>query len=269
MQDKTLDEITPALLEEIKKTMFDAGKAHKTIKHVLALIRQIFNFAIRLDLYNEYNPLQKVKLPKIDNKRERFLSQEEAAILFDELKHISENTGKPSNVHDIALISLHCGLRAGEVFNIKWHDINFENETISIMDPKTKKNRTAYMIPHVKEMLLKTRETGIISNNGYIFLSKTGEKMKSISKSYRDTVKKLGFNEGIVDKRRRVVFHTLRHTYASWLAMSEVDLYAVQRLMGHSTISMTERYAHLSPNYLKDAVKKFINNFGEPVEKIA
>ena len=72
---------------------------------------------------------------------------------------------------------------------------------------------------------------------------------------FRDTVSDLGFNEGITDRRDKVVFHTLRHTYASWLVQNGIDLYTVMRLMGHSTIAMTERYAHLAPNNLKNAVK--------------
>ncbi|GHT93293.1 hypothetical protein FACS1894122_08290 [Alphaproteobacteria bacterium] len=67
----------------------------------------------------------------------------------------------------------------------------------------------------------------------------------------------LGFNNGVNDDRQKVVFHTLRHTYASWLVMSGVDLYTVQKLMWHSTIAMTERYSHLAPDHLKKAVSMF------------
>jgi site-specific recombinase XerD len=61
-------------------------------------------------------------------------------------------------------------------------------------------------------------------------------------------------DESATDRRQKVVFHTLRHTCASWFVMSGVDLYTVKNIMGHSTIAMTERYAHLAPNYLKKAV---------------
>jgi site-specific recombinase XerD len=79
--------------------------------------------------------------------------------------------------------------------------------------------------------------------------------MSALSKdSYERAVERLGFNVNITDRRQRVVFHTLRHTYASWLVMAGVDLYTVQRLMGHKDITMTQRYAHLAPEHLDKAV---------------
>jgi site-specific recombinase XerD len=62
------------------------------------------------------------------------------------------------------------------------------------------------------------------------------------------------FNAGVTDKRHRVCFHTLRHTFASRLVEGSTDLYAVSKLMGHSTIRMTERYSHLSPEKFKKAI---------------
>lgn len=75
-----------------------------------------------------------------------------------------------------------------------------------------------------------------------------------MSRVFLNTVNELGFNTGVTDPRRRVVFHTLRHTYASWLVQAGVDLYVVRDLLGHSSIKMTERYSHLAPERLKGAV---------------
>jgi integrase len=61
----------------------------------------------------------------------------------------------------------------------------------------------------------------------------------------------MGMNEGVTDARQKVVFHTLRHTFASWLVMRGVPLYDVAKLMGHNTIVMTQRYAHLAPDRLR------------------
>jgi site-specific recombinase XerD len=98
-------------------------------------------------------------------------------------------------------------------------------------------------------------------SKGLVFISTVVTKIDSVSKSFSRAIETLGFNNGIDDHRQKVVFHTLRHTYASWLVMSGVDLYTVQKLMGHSTISMTERYSHLAPDHLKKAVKMLVTNY--------
>ena len=78
---------------------------------------------------------------------------------------------------------------------------------------------------------------------------------RSVEEGGNRVVAALGFNNGVTDPRQKVVFHTLRHTFASWLVEQSVDLYSVKELMGHSTLAMTERYSHLSPDKLRRAVK--------------
>ncbi len=174
-----------------------------------------------------------------------------AEILLQKLKESS------LTVHDMALLSLHCGLRKGEITNLTWNDVDFDNGFLFIKDAKNGKNRKAIMTEDVKSML---KERSKVSVNNFVFTTAKGEPIADISKTFPRVVETLGFNKGISDKRQQVVFHTLRHTYASWLVMSGVDLYTVQRLMGHSTIAMTERYSHLAPDYLKKAVKTFETN---------
>ena len=95
--------------------------------------------------------------------------------------------------------------------------------------------------------------------NSYIFKSRNGDKIKEVSNAFNRVVELLKLNEGVSDNRQKVVFHTLRHTYASWLTQMGTDLYMVQKLMGHSSFAMTQRYAHLSPETLKKAVENFDN----------
>ncbi|GHU19008.1 integrase [Alphaproteobacteria bacterium] len=249
VENKTMNEITLDLLEQIKKAMSDAGKATKTIRHMLALVRQVFNYAINRDLYSGNNPVNKIKKPSSDNRRIRFLTKKEASTLLEHLSKSSEQ------VHDMALLSLHCGLRAGEIFSLTWNDVDFEHGILSIKDTKSGRNRSAIMTRDIKKILEENKENS--ETSGLVFISTTGAKITEISNSFARAVNTLGFNNGVDDDRQKVVFHTLRHTYASWLVMSGVDLYTVQRLMGHSTISMTERYSHLAPDHLKKAVGMF------------
>lgn len=155
------------------------------------------------------------------------------------------------DVHDMALLSLYAGLRAGEIFNLQWERIFWNSDRIIIADPKNGESRLEPMHEFVKEMLKRRYET---DSSGYVFKAKNGGKITDLSDTFQRTIDALGFNDGITDSRQKVVFHTLRHTYASWLVMSGIDLYTVQRLMGHKDIKMTQRYAHLAPGYLEKAV---------------
>ena len=89
---------------------------------------------------------------------------------------------------------------------------------------------------------------------GYVFKSRDGGRVKSLSKTFERTVKALGLNDKVTNSQQKLVFYSNRHTYASWLVMEGNDLYTVQKLMKHSSIQMTQRYAHLAPGYLEKAV---------------
>jgi integrase len=163
----------------------------------------------------------------------------------------------------MALLSLHCGLRAGEIFNLTWNDVDSKNKTILIKDTKSGRNRNAIMTEAVKAMFEKRMHRKQFS---IVFSSKNRNKIREVSRTFDRIIDNLGLNKGITDRRQRVVFHTLRHTYASWLVMSGVDLYMVQKLMGHSTIAMTERYSHLAPDHLRKAVSLLGNSIKQNKE---
>jgi len=163
-------------------------------------------------------------------------------MLLDKLQTAS----KSKQLHDMSLLSLHCGLRAGEIFNLTWNDVDFEHGTIFVKDTKSGRNRNAIMTADIRTILKERKDQS--KSNGFVFQSTSGKKIMEVPDTFARSVEKLGFNDGVDDARQKAVFHTLRHTYASWLVMSGVDLYTVQRLMGHSSISMTERYSHLAPD---------------------
>jgi site-specific recombinase XerD len=109
------------------------------------------------------------------------------------------------------------------------------------------------MTDGVMEMLL-SREIGKPVDLLYPMPDTKGTR-REVPRTFEETVDELGLNAGHQDRRDKVVFHTLRHTYASWLVQSGVDLYQVKGLMGHSVMAMTERYAHLAPESGRDSVK--------------
>jgi integrase len=243
--NKKMNEISAFDLERLKSGLTKEDLAAGTVKHCLVLVREIFNKAIAWKKYQGTNPIKGVKLPSPNNRRERFLTYEEADLLLNELAKVSKT------VHNQALLSLHCGLRAGEIFNLRGHDVDFENGLIRIMDPKNKANRSAYLTEAVRKIL---KERLSEDPNELVFKDRDhGGKMKAISKTFDRTVKGLGFNDGVTDRRQRVVFHTLRHTFGSWLAMQGTQLLTIKELLGHTSTAMTERYSHLIPDVKKRA----------------
>jgi integrase len=248
--DKPLGDIAPFDLEKIKKVMTNAGRAGRSIVYALAVVRQVFNYALTNDLYtgkNPAGPAGKVKRPTTDNKRLRYLSRDEAAALLAELDSMSRD------VHGMALLSIHTGMRAGEVFSLTWADVDLAGGVLLLKDTKSNKNRPAFMTEAVKAMLQARTKS---APAGLVFTGRNGKKIVQASDTFNRAVDKLGLNEGITDRRQRVTFHTLRHTFASWLVESGTDIYTVQELLGHSDLKLTARYAHIGENSLRTAVQR-------------
>ena len=239
MGTKPLKDISPFDLERLKKNMLKAGRAPRSVEYALTTLGQIFRHAERLGYFQGDIPTTKIKKPKYDNKRVRFLSHDEAHTLLEILK------GKSQEIYEMALLSLHCGLRAGEVFSLTWKDVDLD--LITLLDTKNKsKNRVVSMTADVKTIFMQMDQGG---KQDLVFPDrKSGGTRKQISKSFPRAVAETGLNEGIDDRRQRVTFHTLRHTFASWLVMEGISLYEVKELLGHASLTMTERYAHLAPD---------------------
>jgi len=245
-----LKRIKPFHLERVKKNLIDAKKSPRTIDYVMGTFRQVWNMAMRDGIVSGDSPTKRVKVKKTDNRRTRFLSFKEASQLLENLRN------RNTQVHDMALLSLQTGMRASEIFNLCWGDVDLDRGLINIRDPKGIKGRAAFMTDKIRDLFAGMKRK---AHSEYVFTDKTGKtekKFNQIPYTFKTSVKSLGLNEGITDPRERVVFHTLRHTYASWLVESGVSLYMVKELLGHSTLAMTERYSHLGENTLVEAVRR-------------
>jgi len=247
-----LKEISPFAIEKIKQSMSSKKQAPRSIEYALAVIRQVFNTARRSGIYLGESPTANVKRPKVDNGRMRFLTRKEADALLTALKD------KSQDVHDMTLLSLHAGLRFGEIASLTWQDVDLKKGTLTIRDAKAG-SRYAFLTEQAADML-RTREAGEPSD--YVFQKRDDEedetkkeKITRISQTFFRVVDDLKLNEGIDDPRLQICFHSCRHAYASWMIEQGADLYTVQKLLGHKTNVMTQRYAHLSENRLRDAAK--------------
>jgi integrase len=254
--DLTFSEIAPFHLERIKKNMADKKKSDRTIQYALQLTRQGFNTAKKLGVYAGESPTKGVKWPKLDNMKLRYLSVNEADTLLAALAK------KSQSLHDLSLLSLHCGLRFGELAKLTWSCWNREAGSLAILNAKTG-SRTAYLTERAKEMLqarLKTREEAAkkadqdVNPNELIFPKRSGTagSAEKASRVFADTVKDLKFNLGVTDRKQKITFHSLRHSMATHLYESTHDLYLVQRSLGHSTGTMTARYAKMSEPRLRE-----------------
>lgn len=255
-----LKDVSPLHLEKVKQAMARAGRTPRSISYCLDVARQVFNYARRVGFYSTEAPTAGVRRPRADNRRDRFLTPEEAERLLSVLALSSKN------VRDMALLSLHCGLRAGEVFRLTWADVDLDGGLLTLRDTKSGRNRHAFLTGPAKAML-KARGGG--QPNALVFPAKTGGTRQAISNSFMAAVEAIGLNSGIGDPRQKVTFHTLRHTFASWLVMQGTPLYTVQKLLGHSTLAMTERYSHLAPDHMREAVECLERVLAEPAKVIS
>ena len=231
-------------MEKVKRAMVIKEKAPRTIQAVLALARQVWNQARNNGIVSGDWPGRSVKAVRFDNRRMRFLTYEETDKLLTKFKEISPQ------IHDMALLSLDTGVRAGEIFSLTWEDVHIDIGQFMVAG-KNGKNRTAFMTERIKEMFQALPE-----GQGLVFPSRTGEKIGQISSTSERVINTLGLNDGITDRKNKATFHSLRHTFASRLVENGTDLYVVKELMGHSTLSMTERYSHVRNESLQSAVSR-------------
>jgi len=235
---RQLSAITPWELERFKQHLLAEGLAPATVTMALGVVRAVYRKMRDWNLYDGPIPTEKVKLPKKDNRRMRFLTPEEADVLLSELAKTAPET------YAMALVSLHTGMRFGEIAGLRGEHIDLAARTIRIADAKNSRGRTVYMTQKVRDIL---SQRPLLCGR-YVFPGRGGGRRSDVSDAFARCVARLGLNKGRKDRRDRVVFHTLRHTYASWLVQGGTPLYTVGELLGHSSVEMTRRYSHLAPD---------------------
>ena len=150
-------------------------------------------------------------------------------------------------------MAINTGLRRGELFNLQWADVDLVRKVITVEGQTSKSGQTRYVQLN-SEAINTLLEWKKQTDSAIVFASPvTGERFDNINKSWA----RLREEAGITDFR----FHDLRHTFASKLVMAGIDLYTVKELLGHSTIQMTERYAHLAPEHKAEAVEAIAPKF--------
>lgn len=241
-----LQSLTSAMLQAIAVQVHKEGKSPATVTKVFGIVSQVWSLAVARGVVAGDCPTKQVKTVRRDNRWMRFLSEGEARKLLDALQ------ARSPDMHDIALFALFAGLRAGEIHGLTWGDVNLDAGTLYIRDPKNKVSRHAHITPEIRAVLVRRGANGM-NRPDYVFPARDGGQRRWVSDTFERVVEALGFNDGIEDARQKVVFHSLRHTFASWLVQRGVPLYTVAELMGHTTLEMTKRYSHLAPDTMRAA----------------
>jgi len=269
---RLIREITSDDIEAFKSKLLDSGNgsgtgkgkglSNQSVCHVLGIMRTVFNKAIKSKKFSGKNPVSSVEFPSTNNtNRLRYLTPFEVDEML--LPMLCEGS---KSIYEMAYISIYTGMRANEIFSLKWQDIVLESKTIFILETKNTFSRTAYITEGILD-IFKSKKRGL--PHEYVFPQEivrgaksrggwtqvlTTTKKKEVSKTYFRILNEIGLNEGVVDSRYKVCFHTLRHTFGSWLAIRGESLQTIGELMGHKRISQTMRYAHLCPDKKKLAV---------------
>lgn len=224
-------------------------RAPKTVNQYIQFIRAVYNYAMEEEIYEGKNPTKGIKEQKVDNKRERFLT-------VDEVKSLLSIVEEDPSLHLFTLLSLSTGGRLNTIMSITKKDIDFSNNILTLKDMKNDNTYGGFFDDKLKTLLLKKVE-GLKQNDNIITMNE-----RTLRRRMSIILTKL-FNQELNsdDRKNRVVVHTLRHTFASLLAINGTPIFTIQNLLNHKDIKQTLRYAKLAPDSGKDMVNLLMKRF--------
>jgi integrase len=233
-----LQQITPMLIEDFKRRRKEKVSG-STVNKEVSCLRHMLNMAIDERFITE-NPVRKVRFFPEHNKKERILNERE---IMELLKYCNER------IRPIIIIALNTGMRRGEILNLRWQNVDLYRKFISVEKTKSGRTRKIPMNSLVEKILRNLSLKKV--NDEYVFWNRrTGKPVQDLKKAFKSACKKAG-----IDNLR---FHDLRHTFATKLVENGVDIVTVSELLGHSSLRMTMRYSHPSPEHKRDAVENLV-----------
>lgn len=231
-----LDTITALRVEAFQQHRVQAVSP-ATVNRETALLKHMFNMAERWGLYHGPNPVRWVKFLPENNLQFKTVSEGDERRLLE---------SSPPYLWELIVFAINTGLRCGDRLDLKWEEVDIEERRLSLIMGKTRRrlevplNDTAFSI--VQEKLA-------VRHGPYVFYNPvTGGRFLDLKAGFKAILKRAGLTG--------ITWHTLRHTFASRLTRSGVDLVTVKELLGHSTINTTMRYAHSNHDTKARAVAK-------------
>jgi integrase len=235
----TLAQITPKLIVAYKAKRYADGVAPATINRELACMKKAFNLAIREWEWCRGNPVARVSMEQERNRRDRWLSTGEEERLLQ--------VAKPW-LKDMILFALNTGMRMGEIRELTWEGVDLFRKTVTVFRSKNGERRTIPINSLVLDVLKSKAKVRSLKSD-YVFPSDTFTLLDDshLRRAFRGAMK--------LCRIKNFHFHDLRHTFATRLVQSGIDLYKVQCLLGHKSPIMTQRYAHHYPESLREGVE--------------
>lgn len=222
---KTTDvtKIKPSDVEGYTRYLLNRGLKNATVNRHLTGLKRAYNIMINDELLN-YNPVCKIKMLEVDNRRYRYLTKTE---------WLKFKLALPPITLEIVMVALLSGLRLGNVLNLKWEQIDMNLRTIELLKSENKGKK--YIKLGINQALYDLLRSLEPKSKGFVFINpKTGKPYKTIKKSFKTALDKAGIKD--------FKFHDLRRTVGTWLLTSGVDIRTVQSILAHSDVRTTERY---------------------------
>ncbi|MGQ9570711.1 MAG: tyrosine-type recombinase/integrase [Thermodesulfovibrionales bacterium] len=239
------------IIEQLQTERIQKGNKPATVNRLLATIKHMFTKAVEWDMVEDevLKRVRRAKLLSENNRRLRYLSKEECQGLISSCE---------PHLRPIVITALNTGMRKGEILSLKWDNVDLKHGFI-LLDKTKNGDRREIPINNTLRQTLQvlTRRLDI----PYVFYdSNTGKPYQDVKRSFITACRRAGI--------RDFRFHDLRHTFASHLVMTGVDLTTVKELLGHKDIKMTLRYAHLAPSHKVKAVDMLDSTLNEPADSL-
>lgn len=241
----TLADVTPAMIGERRDKLLKGityrgtKRSNATVVRYLAALSHAYSIAVNEWAWIETSPMRRVRKPTEPKGRVRFLSDDERIRLLEMCKESSN-----SLLYPVVVLALSTGMRHGEIVGLTWDVVDFQRKMVVLLETKNGERRAAPLTGLAHKLL---KELYDIKSDGsqYVFPG-IGNKLVDIRKAWEEALVKAN----IADFR----FHDLRHSAASYLAMNGATLAELAEVLGHKTLQMVKRYAHLSEQHTSKVV---------------
>ncbi len=245
-----LTAITPADLTRWAEGRRAEGVSGATVNRDLALVSALYRWAVRM-AYAEVNPARLVeRYSEKGRERETYLTATEARALVGATSEV---------LRPLLVCALSTGMRRGELLALDWRDVDLSREEIVVRNDKAGRNKVVPMTADLAAELRRLRAARAvpqIDGTDPVFVLRDGSRFTrhSLRRLFTDALARCDAVGEV--KRSKVTFHTLRHTAASLMVQADVSLPEVAKILGHSTLAVTMRYAHFAPEAGRAAVDR-------------